>query len=133
MTHLRTMQDFAHQMRWLVDEAYPEVPVVRLVLDNLNTHRPASLLRDFPGGGGPADCETAGVPLHPEARQLVEHGGDRVQRTVPLLPEATAPRRAGAPAGNPDPGVGAQRRPNHHQLGIQHPGCQDQTSPPLPF
>ena len=34
---------FAQQMRWLVDEAYPEVEVVRVVLDNLNTHRMASL------------------------------------------------------------------------------------------
>ena len=42
------MQDFARQMRWLVDEAYPEVPVVRVVLDNLNTHRPASLYETFP-------------------------------------------------------------------------------------
>ena len=33
ITQRRTMQDFAHQMRWLVDEAYPDVPVVRLVLD----------------------------------------------------------------------------------------------------
>ena len=41
------MQDFAHQIRWLVDEAYPEVEVVRLVLDNLNTHRPASLYETF--------------------------------------------------------------------------------------
>ena len=32
VTQRRTMQDFAHQMRWLVDEAYPEVPVVRVVL-----------------------------------------------------------------------------------------------------
>ena len=43
VTERRTMQDFAHQMRWLVDEAYPEVETVRAVLDNLNTHRPASL------------------------------------------------------------------------------------------
>ena len=42
------MQDFARQMRWLVDEAYPEVPVVRVVLDNLNTHRTASLYETFP-------------------------------------------------------------------------------------
>ena len=35
-------------MRWLVDQAYPEVPVVRLVLDNLNTHRVASLYQTFP-------------------------------------------------------------------------------------
>ena len=28
VTERRTMQDFAHQMRWLVDEAYPEVETV---------------------------------------------------------------------------------------------------------
>lgn len=48
VTERRTMQDFAQQMRWLVDEAYPESEVVRLVLDNLNTHRPASLYETFP-------------------------------------------------------------------------------------
>ena len=48
ITQRRTMQDFAHQMRWLVDEAYPGVPVIRLVLDNLNTHRMASLYETFP-------------------------------------------------------------------------------------
>ena len=48
VTQRRTMQDFAQQMRWLVDEAYPEVPVVRVVLDNLNTHRMASLYETFP-------------------------------------------------------------------------------------
>ena len=48
ITERRTTQDFAHQMRWLVDEAYPDVPVVRLVLDNLNTHRKASLYQTFP-------------------------------------------------------------------------------------
>ena len=48
VTERRTIEDFAHQMRWLVDEAYPDVPVVRLVLDNLNTHRKASLYQTFP-------------------------------------------------------------------------------------
>ena len=48
ITHRRTMQDFAHQMRWLVDQAYPDAPVVRVVLDNLNTHRTASLYETFP-------------------------------------------------------------------------------------
>ena len=77
VTERRTMQDFAHQMRWLVDEAYPEAQVVRLVLDNLNTHRTASLYETFPACGGPAHRPAAGVSLHPQARQLVEHGGDR--------------------------------------------------------
>ena len=48
ITERRTMQDFAHQMRWLVDVAYPDAPVVRVVLDNLNTHRMASLYETFP-------------------------------------------------------------------------------------
>ena len=48
VTKRRTMQDFAHQMRWLVDQAYPDIPVVRMVLGNLNTHRIASLYETFP-------------------------------------------------------------------------------------
>ena len=48
ITERRTKEDFARQMRWLVDEAYPDVPVIRLVLDNLNTHRKASLYEAFP-------------------------------------------------------------------------------------
>ena len=48
ITERRTTEDFAHQMRWLVDEAYPDVPVIRMVLDNLNAHRKASLYQTFP-------------------------------------------------------------------------------------
>jgi len=47
VTEHRTMQDFAHQMRWLVDERYPEAEVIRVVLDNLNTHKPASFYETF--------------------------------------------------------------------------------------
>lgn len=47
VTRRRTMQDFAQQMQWLVDVAYPDVEVVRVVLDNLNTHKPASLYETF--------------------------------------------------------------------------------------
>jgi hypothetical protein len=47
VTAHRTMQDFAHQMHWLVDEAYPAATVIRVVLDNLNTHKPASLYETF--------------------------------------------------------------------------------------
>ena len=122
VTERRTMQDFARQMRWLVDEAYPEVPVVRVVLDNLNTHRTASLYETFPAAEARRVAKTAGVPLHPQARELVEHGGDRVQRAVPLLPQAARPQRTGPPAGGPGPGHGAKCRPSHHQLAVQDPG-----------
>ena len=48
VTEQRTMQDFAQQMKWLVDERYPEAEVIRVVLDNLNTHKVASLYEAFP-------------------------------------------------------------------------------------
>ena len=48
VTERRTLLDFAQQMKWLVDEAYPEAEVVRVVLDNLNTHRAAALYKAFP-------------------------------------------------------------------------------------
>ena len=47
VTGRRTAVDFAHQMKWLVDQAYPHARVVRLVLDNLNTHKPGSLYEAF--------------------------------------------------------------------------------------
>lgn len=43
VTERRTAVDFAHAMRRLADEHYPEAEKVRVVLDNLNTHTPASL------------------------------------------------------------------------------------------
>src|SRR5436305_10386680 len=48
MTEQRTRLDFAQTMRWLVDEVYPEAQVIRLVMDNLNTHTAASLYQAFP-------------------------------------------------------------------------------------
>lgn len=47
VTDQRTMIDFAHQMKWLVDECYPGAELVRVVLDNLNTHKGASLYEAF--------------------------------------------------------------------------------------
>ena len=48
VTDHRKMKDFAHCMKWLVDEIYPECEVIRIVLDNLNTHKLASLYHAFP-------------------------------------------------------------------------------------
>jgi len=47
VTEQRTKIDFAHQMKELVDVDYPNANVVRVVLDNLNTHTPASLYEAF--------------------------------------------------------------------------------------
>jgi hypothetical protein len=57
VTQRRTKTDFAQQMKWLVDERYPEAEKIRVILDNLNTHGPGSLYEAFERG---------------EARRLVE-------------------------------------------------------------
>lgn len=46
VTPQRTAVDFAHQMQALVDR-YPAAEVIRVVLDNLNTHTPWALYQAF--------------------------------------------------------------------------------------
>ena len=47
VTGQRRMPDFAEQMKWLVDTGFPEAARVRVVLDNLKTHKVASLYERF--------------------------------------------------------------------------------------
>jgi hypothetical protein len=47
VTEHRTKLDFAHQMRWLVDVAYPDAECIDVVMDNLNTHTYAALYEAF--------------------------------------------------------------------------------------
>jgi len=47
VTARRTKEDFAQQMKALVDEYYPKAKKIRVVLDNLNTHTPAALYETF--------------------------------------------------------------------------------------
>jgi hypothetical protein len=47
VTDRRTKIDFAHVIRALVDEQYPEAEKIALVMDNLNTHKLSSLYEAF--------------------------------------------------------------------------------------
>jgi len=58
----RTCRDFAQVIKTLVDEQFAGAEKIVLVMDNLNTHTPASLYASF---------------LPAEARLVAEHGGDR--------------------------------------------------------
>jgi hypothetical protein len=48
VTARRTAVDFAEVLRWLVEEVHEEAEKVVLVMDNLNTHKLASLYEAFP-------------------------------------------------------------------------------------
>ena len=48
VTERRTKKDWAECVREMVDEMYPDAERIVLVMDNLNTHTPASLYDAFP-------------------------------------------------------------------------------------
>ncbi len=62
VTRRRTKEDFARAMRYLVDEMYPQVPVIDVVLDQLNTHTPETLTEIF--GKAEADRLLAHLVFH---------------------------------------------------------------------
>ena len=47
VTDHRGMVDFAHLIKHLVDDVYPDAEQILLVMDNLNTHAPGSLYEAF--------------------------------------------------------------------------------------
>ena len=53
VTARRTRVDFAHCMRDLVDIHFPQADKIVLVMDNLNTHKLASLYQAFPAADSP--------------------------------------------------------------------------------
>jgi hypothetical protein len=48
VTSRRTKRDFAKFVKHLVDRVYPDAEVIRLVVDNLNTHNGSSFFETYP-------------------------------------------------------------------------------------
>jgi len=64
----RTAIDWAHVIKEVVDELYPDAERIVLVMDNLNTHTPASLYEAFP----PAEAKRVADKL--EIHYTPKHG-----------------------------------------------------------
>ncbi|GAX45588.1 transposase [Tolypothrix sp. NIES-4075] len=56
VTQQRTKKDFALLLKNLVDIHCPQAELIRLVVDNLNTHNPAALYEVFPPSICTSDC-----------------------------------------------------------------------------
>jgi hypothetical protein len=68
VTDRRTMTDWAHCMRDLVDVHFPDAETIVVVMDNLNTHKLASLYEAFP----PAEARRIAEKL--EIHYTPKHG-----------------------------------------------------------
>ena len=131
ITEQRTMQDFARQMQWLVDTAYPDAPVIRVVLDNLNIHRMASLYETFPA------AEARRIVKRLEFHHTPKHASwlNMAEIEFSVLTRDCLRGRHGDGRGfgwshrrlrSP-----TQRRQGNHRLALQYPGRPNQTPSPL--
>jgi DDE superfamily endonuclease len=68
VTARRTKGDFAVHMKELVDGHFPEAEVIKLVVDNLNTHTPAALYETF------APAEARRITRKLEFHSTPKHG-----------------------------------------------------------
>ena len=131
ITERRTMQDFAHQMQWLVDVAYPGATVVRVVLDNLNTHRMASLYETFPAAEARRIVKRLEFDHAPKHASWLNIAEIEFRRIEPRLSQGEKPRLRRTATPNHRLRDRAQRSERHHQLAVQHSRCPIQIASPL--
>lgn len=91
VTDHRTKQDFAQVLKDLVDVHFPNATLISVVLDNLNTHTPASLYATFP----PAEARRILDKL--EFRYTPKHGSwlNMVEIEFSVLKQQCLNRRIG--------------------------------------
>jgi hypothetical protein len=98
VTATRTRVDWAMQMKNLVDVWYPEATIIRVVMDNLNTHSLGSLYEAFP----PEEARRIATKLElhytPKHGELAERGRNRVARADGAVSQPSYPGRRHSPS-----------------------------------
>jgi hypothetical protein len=134
VTEQRTKVDWAHQIKELVDVRYPEAERIVLVMDNLNTHTPASLYEAF----DPKEARRLAEKL--EIHYTPKHGSwlnmaeielsvlsrQCLDRRVPNFETLEADRGRGLAAA-------ARRDRWQDRVALQYGGCAHQAQATLPF
>jgi transposase len=94
VTDRRTFVDFAECMRDLVDVHYPNAPLIRVVLDNLSTHRLAALYQAF------SPSEARRIARRLELHYVPKHASwlNMVEIEIGVLKQQCLDRRIGARA-----------------------------------
>lgn len=107
----RTAADWAHQIKHLVDDLCPEAETITLVMDQLNTHSPASLYEAFP----PAEAKRLADKL--EIHHTPKHGSwlNMAEIELGVLSRQCLDRRIPDQATlRPEVAAWQERRNTHH-------------------
>ena len=131
VTERRTRTDWALAMRELSDRHYPAAKRITVVLDNLNTHGPASFYEAF----APHEALSGAIrlSLHAQARFLAQYSRDRVQRLKPPMPRLAHRKCRDLTPRDTGLGTAAQCRRQAYRLAVHHGRCTDQTQTALPY
>ena len=113
----------AQGIRRLIQESYPEAQRITLVMDNLNTHTGASSYKAFPPGSGPFTVGQVGICLHPQVRELAQHGRMRVQCVGSPVSGPAVTRHRDLHLGNRCMDERAQPIHQARRLAFHHRGC----------
>jgi DDE superfamily endonuclease len=128
----RTKHEWAHFIRSLSEESYPNAEKIVLVMDNLNTHTLASLYEVFPVAEARRLAQRFEVHYTRHPCQLAQHGGNRTVGPRPTMLVATL----GLPGASCTTGGcldrSAQSSLGDHQLALHRPGCLYQTETSVP-
>ena len=95
VTERKTKLDWAELIREIADDLYPKAAKITLVMDNLATHKPGALYEAFliiprkglPTGRGKKDMGSIRFCIHAQARELVEHGRNRIECPDKAMPQ----------------------------------------------
>ena len=133
VTERRTKVDWARVVRKLVDADYADRERIVLVMDNLNTHHPASLYEAFEPAEALRIARAAGDTLHAEARELAQYSRDRVGGAGAAV-SGPPDSRQGSP-GTRDPGMAGEteRGGDSGGLAFHCRGRPGQAQVPLPI
>ena len=129
----RTKVDWAHVIKKLVDEDYPDRDRIVLVMANLNTHKLSSLYEAFEPAEARRIAERLEIHLHSQTRELVEYGGDRDRCAGSTVPGPTdcqsrhPARRGQSLAESTQPGCDTSG------LALHYRGCAHQVKVTLPI
>lgn len=78
----RTAPDWANEIKYLVDVMYPDAEKIILVMDNLNTHKVASLYKAYP----PAEARRITKRLELHSWEPAQYGRNRVKCNDTSMP-----------------------------------------------
>ena len=133
VTERRAAEDYAQCMHELVDVYYPDAEYIRVVQDNLSTALSRRPVPGVPARRSAAHFVPAGVPLHPKARKLAQHGRDRNRSAAQPMPRPTHRHEGAARIRDRCLGMSAQRLRRPHQMDVHNRQSTRQNGSRLPL